>query len=192
MNLHYYLAATLPALPPQAAPKISYAEFMQAAQRLLDENDWRNLSKARLSNFTVEEKGNPVFTRFQLWENDLRNRLAAQRPAARQGGERPNARPAEPCLETVRVSRAAIEAADPLQGEVVQNRARWDFLSSLETGHQFDIEYLIIYALKLQMLERAAAMSPTAGGEAFQALEEDLHRALLEKMVEAEGGIREP
>jgi hypothetical protein len=46
--------------------------------------------------------------------------------------------------------------------------------------------------LKLQILERTAAMSFSSGGAVHQALEEDLDRELLEKMVEAEGGIKEP
>jgi hypothetical protein len=192
VNLSYYIVAGLPALQPQEPPKISYIEFMETVRRILDEKDLHVLEKARLSNAAVESTGNPVLTAFQLWENDLRNRMAAQRPAARHSGERSDARPGTPSVESLRTARAAVEAADPLQGEMVQNRARWDLLTSLETGHQFDIEYLIIYALKLQILERTVAMSPTNGAEAFQYLEEDFHRALLEKMVEAEGGIMEP
>jgi len=191
VRLSYYIVSMLPALQLNETPRIAHAEFLQAAERLLEEGDYKTLEKARLANLSVEAGGNPVFIRYQLWESDLRNRLVSWRDAARQGEQRPD-RPAEPSLETIRASRAAAEAADPWQGEAVQNRARWEFLSSLETGHQFDIEYLIIYALKLQVLERIAAMSPTAGGEAFQNLEEDLHRELLEKMVEAEGGIKIP
>jgi hypothetical protein len=191
VNLYYYFIATLPTLLPRQTPSLSYEEFMQTAERLVEGQDLAILTAARLDNFTFDPAANEVFTTFQTWEINLRNRLAALRAAARKNTERNYEREAPSVPETAATARAAFEAADPLQGESVQNRARWDLLSALETYHEFDIEFLVIYALKLQLLERSAAMSPSAGAAAHQALEEDMDRELLEKMVEAEGGIKE-
>lgn len=191
MSLYYYFIATLPTLLLQQTPPVSYEEFMQTAERLLEGEDLKTLKAARLDNFEFDPAGNELFNRFQAWEINLRNRLAVLRAASRRNTEGNYERPAPSVPETAITARAAFEAADPLQGETVQNRARWSLLSSLETYHEFDIEHLIIYALKLQILERSIAMSSSAGETAHQALEEDMDRALLEKMVEAEGGIKE-
>lgn len=41
-----------------------------------------------------------------------------------------------------------------LEGERVLDQARWQVLEQLSFGHFFDLDFLIIYALKLLILER--------------------------------------
>jgi hypothetical protein len=144
VSLYYYFIATLPTLLPSRPPPVSFSEFMQAAERLVEGEDLKALRAARLDNFTYIPEGNEVWGRFQAWEINLRNRLAVLRAAARKNTEQHYAREAFSVPETAATVRTAFEAADPLQGEEVQNRARWALLSSLETYHEFDIEFLII------------------------------------------------
>jgi hypothetical protein len=65
----------------------------------------------------------------------------------------------------------AAEAAgmiNPLEAERLLNRARWQFLEELEVGHYFDVERLVIYSLKLQLLERIALHDQEKGREQFE------------------------
>ena len=43
---------------------------------------------------------------------------------------------------------------DLWEAEKTLNKMKWRFLEDLATGHYFDIEFLLIYALRLKMLER--------------------------------------
>jgi len=65
----------------------------------------------------------------------------------------------------------AAEAAgmiNPLEAESLLNRARWQFLEQLEVGHYFDVERLVVYSLKLQLLERIALYDREKGRERFE------------------------
>ena len=63
------------------------------------------------------------------------------------------------------------------------NRARWDVLEDLELGHTFDLERLLVYAIKLQLLERKFAMDADRGEERVQAM----RAAGVEKIQAGEG-----
>jgi hypothetical protein len=49
---------------------------------------------------------------------------------------------------------AAILNASPLDAEKALDETRWKALDELATGHYFDLDFLISYALKLRILER--------------------------------------
>ena len=48
----------------------------------------------------------------------------------------------------------AYRSPSPLEGERILDEARWQKLEELSFGHYFDLEFLLIYALKLLILER--------------------------------------
>lgn len=54
-------------------------------------------------------------------------------------------------------------AAHPLQAEELILKARWDFLNDQEASYQFDINRLVIYYLKLQILLRKASFDRQEG-----------------------------
>ncbi len=45
-------------------------------------------------------------------------------------------------------------SANVLEAEKILDQERWDFLEQLSFGHYFDFDFLLIYALKLKILER--------------------------------------
>jgi hypothetical protein len=65
------------------------------------------------------------------------------------------------------LAREAFSQESPLQAEELLNRARWNFLDDLEVGHYFDIEMILVYALRLQILERKALFDEEKGREMF-------------------------
>ena len=78
--------------------------------------------------------------------------------------------------EAFGVEQTAREAAgdsSPLSAEHTQNRARWSFLDDLETGHHFDMEKLVVYFLKLQILDRKDLFNKERGTEKFEKLIEE-------------------
>jgi hypothetical protein len=65
------------------------------------------------------------------------------------------------------VAREAYAQDSPLQAEDTLNRARWGYLDELEVGHYFDIEKILVYALRLQVLARKALFDADRGRELF-------------------------
>ena len=63
-----------------------------------------------------------------------------------------------------------MENKDPLEGEKAMLSLYFDFLTSRESGSPFSSAALMIYALKLQILERANAFDEAKGREEFDKL----------------------
>ena len=61
------------------------------------------------------------------------------------------------------LAREAFGQENPLSAEGALDRARWQLLSSQELLHGFDEQQILVYALKLQVLERKATRTEEAG-----------------------------
>jgi hypothetical protein len=180
---YFYFAATLPLLLYHEPPRLPLEAFLDAAKRLLSKADYEAVSTARLDNFDLKAKISPIFSRFQRWEINLRNRLAAFRAAARREDGAPYQRRVTAAVEADRAARNAFEAANPLQAEEILNKARWDLLSDLGNRHQFDREFFVVYALKLRILERKALLEREHGAARHAAVEADLDKELAGKVI---------
>jgi len=77
-------------------------------------------------------------------------------------------RPGDPEWDGLRTAQNAFQAEDPLQGELVIERERWAFIESLAVNRFFDMEYLVAYALFLQVLERKARFAAEKGQEGYR------------------------
>lgn len=102
------------------------------------------------------------------WETALRNELSALR--AKTLGKDPSRHRREEAAfytEIAQTAREAYNQETPLQAEEVLNKARWNRLEDLETGHHFDTEKLMIYYLKLQVNRRRAQFTEQAGETNF-------------------------
>jgi len=64
-----------------------------------------------------------------------------------------------------RIAEDVFQVESPFTAEEILDRARWRFLEELEIGHYFDIEKLVIYSLKLQILARRSLFSSEKGQE---------------------------
>ena len=62
--------------------------------------------------------------------------------------------PDYPQAHISRVAMAAYRSTSPLEAEKILDAQRWSFLDSLSLGHYFDSDSLLIYALKLKIMER--------------------------------------
>ena len=54
----------------------------------------------------------------------------------------------------IHVAMNAYKATSLLEAEKILDQARWQILEELSVGHYFDLDVLIIYGLKLLLLER--------------------------------------
>lgn len=83
---------------------------------------------------------------------------------------------AEP--EAERVARDAVSQSSPHDAEMIIQRARWLWLEELAVGHFFDVESLVIYMLKLHVVERNRQMETERGAERFNEIYSDMVQTL--------------
>lgn len=62
-------------------------------------------------------------------------------------------------LSVMHIALAATRNPSIIEAERVLDQERWHFLDELSIGHYFDIDFLIIYAIKLKILERWAKIN---------------------------------
>lgn len=174
MSQYYYLAASLPTLSFEGPLTLGSNQFDELCREQLSLSDYRLVSRARLAGLSVEKYPSAALTRWNRWEISLRNELVMLR-AHRQDQD-----PHRFLIEAVEVpglaglAQEAFGTSSPLEAESIMDRARWRFLDELELGHYFDTEKLIIYSLRLQIVERRASMSRETGEKEFGRISESV------------------
>ncbi len=113
------------------------------------------LARIDIENISLDLLCEPLIKRWIAFENTLRNELVKIRAKALGLSEDAYLR-SETAFETSAVSPipSALQDASPLKVEKNLLELRWNFLAYQEVGHDYDFEALMIYGLKLQLLER--------------------------------------
>ena len=171
MAEYYYFASTLPMLSMGKELPITYEEFMAKAREQLSKKDYRDLEKAVFSS-SADAAGNPVVREWQEYSEKIRavmNSVRAEKlgfPGYEvvSGGEK---------IFEDRI-RSIVEDLDPLEGERALLGMYFDFLSSREGGSPFSSRALMIYSLKLQLMERSSSFSQEKGLEEFDRLYKEI------------------
>lgn len=177
MSQYFYLVATLPLLSFDQEHIPSSQEFLALCRSHLESEDFALLSRALLKpsgdttalslDYEPILDGERVVQAWLTWESRLRDelvRLRAQRLGMDASGYLSDAAYVTGVYEA---AREAIGSASPLDGEELLDRARWSYLDELESGHFFDIARLIVYFLRLQLLERRALFDRERGKKRF-------------------------
>jgi len=112
-------------------------------------------------NELVPTRGEPsVLREFKVFERNLREELSEWRKAQKSGGE----------YRLPPALRAFVSEGNPLEIEKKLLHARWKFLEEKESEHYFDLEFLVIYFLKLQLLERMFTFDKEKGTQMFDSV----------------------
>jgi len=136
--------------------------------------EYELLLRARLVPDPTDLSGNRLLRRWYEFETGLRNELARQRAAQLNRDEYAYLRTTEEGEDLTgkvglpEMAREALSQETPLKAELVLLRHRWDVLEDLELGHYFDIERLIVYYLKLQILWRKRRFNREDGTNVFE------------------------
>ncbi len=160
MDKHYYLIAQLPMLSFGKEPGLTIDRFLAEAEKWLGAGDYKTLSSIDLSSVAIE-KGDPDgLKRYKKFEFALRSDIAAFREAQRKETDyKPSSFPV-----------SAIKEGNPLEIETRFIEFRWQFLDEMEREHHFDFTKLIIYFLKLLLLQRYFTFDKDKGLKKFQML----------------------
>ena len=156
-------------LRPDVKPFYSHEQFLSECQENVSADIFQQLQQLSL-NVVPQDTMTSAIPVAELWNNfetALRNTLAHLR-AARLKRTAPE--PALTAFEdvfTVKDIQDAYTAPSPAEREQKLDSIRWKFLDSLEDGHDFDVNAVAIYALKLLILERTASRQVNEGIQAY-------------------------
>jgi len=152
---YYYLIATLPMLEFGAKAPLSYDDFLLRCKEQLVPADMEIVERAETSPCEDINERCYLLKEWKRFDKDLRNEIARARankkgkdPARYIRGE------GYPNPFMTGLAQWAVNQASPLEPELRLDRARWEKLEEIGRYHYFDVGFLVIYALKLQILER--------------------------------------
>lgn len=174
MSSYYYLVATLPMLRYEDSSPMSHEAFLELCHGNISDSDYRLVCSASLSSSAASDaeggKSHPFLRKWEGFRDMVAKELNDQRARKLElGGDRyKNDGDKEYRIsETV---RAALAASNPLQGELLLMQLYWKYLDDLSGLHTFDIEALLAYAVKLQILERKSRFTLQEGNSEFKRL----------------------
>ncbi|MBD3387279.1 DUF2764 family protein [candidate division KSB1 bacterium] len=160
MDKYYYLVSLLPTLYFDKEPEISADYFMQELEKWTSRRDFDLLSSLDIRTVTQERSDPLVLKQYKRRELAIRDDLVTWRREKSSGREH---KPAS-------FASSILKEGNPLIAEKNLLRLRWDFLSELDLDHHFDLEALIIYHLKLQILQRLAQFDKEKGLEKYRTM----------------------
>ena len=176
MAEYYYFASTLPMLVMGRETPISYEEFLASAERQLSKRDYQSLRS--LSFRSDEVPSTKIAREWKDYRDKIESLIVSERAGKLGFDGYDDAEGVDKSLRD-RI-HSIVNDLDPLEAEKAVLSIYFDFLSSREGGSPFSTEALMIYALKLQLMERAEAFSEEKGQAEFdrlyKAIETDIFR----------------
>lgn len=180
MDQYYYAVSSLPFLDFDNTPSIKVDEFISICKSNLAEKDFNIISSVSLAELKEMDFNIALIRRWVSWEGSLRNELVKLRAVSLAVESGPYIYEIESNSEAPGIAGNAYKLESPLIAEGLLDKARWQFLDELEQGHYFDIEKLIVYSLRLQILERKNMFTTENGNEKFQKIYENIKEAVRE------------
>jgi len=160
MDKYYYFVSQLPFLCFHQKPLLDSQGFLQEARKWLSQKDFTSLELAAPDVFSQSRYMPQVLISYRVFEKSLREALAFLRGAT-------ELRPEPQQLEK---TKAILAGGDPLEKERKLLFARWQYIEELQAGHFFDISFIVLYYLKLQLLEQLFSFDKEKGQKVFDAL----------------------
>jgi hypothetical protein len=159
MDKFFYLIAQLPMLSFEGGLPVTVEEYLDEARKWLRPADYRILAGVDIFDTSTGKRDAPAIVReYRAFERAFRSDLAGWRQALRTGEDYvPSTFPP-----------ALVRGANPLENERNLLEHRWQFLDEREANHHFDLEFLILYHLKLQILSRLDSFDAERGRQVFK------------------------
>jgi len=167
---YYYVIASLPYLSVNVKSLIGRNDFLANCKNYLKRTDFDMLESVSLFDAEENDVSPGVIRCFFRWERGIRNVLVRLR--AKSLGLEPDEFIRDGIVDHSQalIAEEAFNADSPLMSEDILNKARWAYLDELGFGHYFDIEILVIFFIKLQILERISSFDAEDGRERLNAI----------------------
>jgi hypothetical protein len=160
---YYYLVASLPRLKFGAPPPLTRGQFLSRCATQVSAAHYQILAGVELFQAQPTGTGLALLDRWHERERALRNALAIERAKRLGVAAAGHTRDFRPDHSLAEIARHLLTLDSPLAADEELDRLRWRFLEELAFGHHFDLETLVVYRLKLRILERRARFEPAVG-----------------------------
>ena len=147
---------------------LSVADFLAECQKLLGARDYELVRRLLEEDGGAGATGNAAADAWLRFDRNFRNEkvmFRAQRlgrdPSKHIRGVRDN----DPFTRDI--IHQASKLSNLTSAESLLDRAIWQFLDELVSGHYFDIVYIFVYGLKLKILERYQQHNSSKGKNCF-------------------------
>jgi len=157
-----YLISSLPALEFKTAPPFSFEDFLEICQPHIPQQDFSLLKDCASAKKYPCAFLQPTLRKWQEFDTTLRNELVKIRCSRKKIA--PDRFLRRDGLTAPLTARAALNASrNPslIEAERALDLERWRVLEGLSFGHYFDLDYLLIYAQKLLLLQRWQKINST-------------------------------
>ena len=180
MSQYYYAVSSLPFLDFESVPLLTISEFIDICRSTLTEKDFEILNSLNLDGIKDSDSSLPLLKKWVSWEGTLRNEIVRLRADSLDMEAETYLYAVESNTEAPGLAGNAYKLDSPLLAEESLDRSRWQFLDELESGHYFDLEKLIVYLLRLKILERRTTFTIEKGNENFQKIYENIKESVRE------------
>lgn len=159
MDKYYYLITQLPFLKFGEENYINNDSFLEEAKKWLSEKNYKHLQEADIDN--LEEKTKISFLQeYKQFELTLRKELAAYRENKNRQQE----------YQPKEVLKKDLLEGNPLEVEKKLLYYRWQQIEESSNDYVFNLEAVIAYFLKLQILEKVLSFDKEKGTKKFDSL----------------------
>lgn len=173
MGQYYFLVSSLPYLGKDIQVQLTVKEFKNLCKEQMSSGDYKIIEKCELNNFNLKEPFNKTFSKWQIREINLRNELLKLRAQGKNIQADKYFILCNTITEVDEIAKNAFNQNSPLDAENILDNARWIFLDNLEVGNYFNIDKLILYSLKLQLLAKKASYNKDKGTEVFNKIKDE-------------------
>lgn len=167
---YYYFVTQLSTLAYGQALPVSSKAFRAKAASMMDPADAALLEKVSLGFGSGEKCGCPFIDGYREWETAMRLNLARLRAA--KAGRDPDLQPPAPVYpeSAAKAAARAVEADNPIEGEVIIDKARWEAVQAIQGGELFHRNTVFAHLMKLMILERQASFQAETGFSQYKSL----------------------
>ncbi len=158
LNKYYYLVSSLPLLRFDEKPDILKKEFLAECGKWLSPPEFNILNTVDMDSSRIPFTNKQILIKWKSMDFSLREDLSKAREITQGASD-----------ERLPASMLSIfDKETPFLMEKELARKQWAMLDVLELGNYFDMNVLIIYFLKLQILERFADFNKDEGMRVFK------------------------
>jgi hypothetical protein len=182
---YYYFVPQLSGLAYGQALPMSSKAFRKKAASMMDGQDAALLEKVNLDFGPGEKSGCGFIDGLREWETALRLNLARLRAA--KAGRDPDLQPAAPGFpqSAVKAAARAVEADNPIEGEIIIDKARWEAVQEIQGSELFHRNTVFAHLMKLMILERQASFQAETGFSQYKSL----YDSILEQYGASADGV---
>ena len=159
MDKYYYLVAQLPFLKFNEGTYLNKSSFLEEAKKWLSIRAFLILSSVDIDDFDAKPQDIETLREYKNFERTLREELVLIRRSSQAAANN----------FFIYIKGDYLEG-NPLEVEKNLLHLRWEFIEQRQKDHYFDLDFLVFYFLKLQIIERLLTFDKEEGTKIFDSL----------------------